>query len=267
MRTLRVIGCGGDVQPDDLGALLAPGLELASARALADALLQLDDWDALELSDLDEQSALGPALLESADRAGLQCNRSGTQRIVCTRLPHGKFAAQRRRLAATHRIRLDTLEDPARVGEALETLAALHRKRFAGRSASFVSPEYMAMQLAAMTEWMARGWLRLHCLEIDGNPSAMAYCCRFRERMFMVQAGFDPAYAKWSPGSVVLGYALERAGAEGCEAYLRGVHGYKERLATDVRHTVSYVAYRPTLGAVAARAKLAVRRGLRGRRQ
>ena len=266
LRTLRVLGTGGDTSPDDLGALLAPGLELPAARALADAILGDTSFDVLEVADLDHASAFGPALLEAAGRAGFAWQRSGGQRILYTELP-----AKPRRLTLRRKLEKDfggrfyVWNDAARIPEALGHLADLHRRRWGERSTSFSTKKYMLMQRSAMSEWMTRGWLRLYCLDLEGKPAAMAFCCRFRDRIYMLQAGFDPAWARWSPGSAVLAFALEHASQEGVSAFdfLRGQHGYKEELATGVRHTVSYTIYRPTIGAMAARAKLACVNGMR----
>jgi CelD/BcsL family acetyltransferase involved in cellulose biosynthesis len=108
-----------------------------------------------------------------------------------------------------------------------------------------------------MKECLQRDWLRLYCLEIGGEIAAMIYSYRFRKHVFLVQAGFDPAYAKLSPGNVLLGYALEHAIGEGNAVFdfLRGEHSYKQMLATGSRETVSVTAFRQTLGAVAHRAR------------
>jgi CelD/BcsL family acetyltransferase involved in cellulose biosynthesis len=269
LRTLRVIGCGGDTSPDDLGAVLAPGIELQVARALADAILSRTDFDVLEVADLDDASAFGPALLEAAGRAGFAWQRSGGQRILYADLPaKPRRVSLRRKLETDFGAKFYVWSDATRIAEALATLADLHRRRWGERSTSFATEPYMALQRTAMSEWMARGWLRLYCLDLEGKPAAMAYCCRFRERVYMLQAGFDPAHARWSPGSAVLAFALEDANREGVAAFdfLRGQHGYKEELATGVRHTVSYTIYRRTIGAMAARAKLACVSGMRRKR-
>ena len=103
-------------------------------------------------------------------------------------------------------------------------------------------------------------WQRLHskaAVASGGDLAAMLYAYRLREHIFLVQAGFNPQYARWSPGSVLLEYALEHAITEGNHAldFLRGEHRYKERLATHWRETVSVTVCRPTIAAAAFRAR------------
>lgn len=271
VRMLRFIGCGGDTHPDDIGPLLALGHERAAARALADALFRMKDFDVLQLSDIDARSDFPAVALEAAAAAQMKCTVERSQRIVYIDLPRdwkmflsslsgrrrAQMRAKRARFTKEHGARFFVWQDAAQLDRAAERLAHLHRKRWAGASESFASPQYVDLHRAAMRECLERDRLRLYCLEIAGEIAAMLYCYRFRNRIFLVQAGFDPAYAKWSPGSVLLGHAIEHAIGEGNEAFdfLRGNHDYKEELATGSRETVCLTAYRPTIGAAAYRAR------------
>ena len=107
---------------------------------------------------------------------------------------------------------------------------------------------------------MARGWLRLYCLELDGVIAAITYCYRFRNRVFLMQAGFDPKLAKSNPGKALLSYALEHAIGEGNEVFdfLKGEHRYKDELATGHRETRGVRVFRNTLGGIAYRLRRVV---------
>jgi CelD/BcsL family acetyltransferase involved in cellulose biosynthesis len=102
-----------------------------------------------------------------------------------------------------------------------------------------------------MAACLKRDRLRLYCLEISGAVAAMLYFYRFRSRVYLMQSGFDPDFAAWKPGQVLLGHAVEHAIAERHEVldFLRGDHRYKDELATGVRETVFCDVFRPTLGA------------------
>jgi CelD/BcsL family acetyltransferase involved in cellulose biosynthesis len=102
-----------------------------------------------------------------------------------------------------------------------------------------------------MKDCLERDWLRLYCLEVDGEIAAMSYCYRFRNRVFLMQSGYDPALSRFKPGNVLLGYALEHAMAEGNEVFdfLRGDHRYKQELATGDRDTTYAALFRPTVAA------------------
>jgi CelD/BcsL family acetyltransferase involved in cellulose biosynthesis len=270
VRMLRLLGSGGDTNPDDIGPLLARGYEEAAAGALADAMLRMEGFDVAQLSDMDARSSFPAAALRAAQKAQATCELSRSQRILYIDLPKGWNAflesvsahrrahirALRKRLAAAYATRFFVWTDAARLARAAEKLAYLHKKRWAGQSGSFASPEYNGLHLAAMRESLPADRLRLYCLEIAGELAAIIYCYRFRNRIYVMQAGFDPAYSRWSPGTVLLSYALEHAIGEGNEVldFLRGQHGYKEDLATGSRQTVCLTVSRSTLGAAAYRA-------------
>jgi CelD/BcsL family acetyltransferase involved in cellulose biosynthesis len=163
----------------------------------------------------------------------------------------------RAKLERAHPTRFFVWGEAERLGSAIEQLGELHRRRWGAASSAFASTQYREVHLATMRDALARGRLRLYCLEIAGAIAAMLYAYRLRNRIFVVQAGFDPQYAQWRPGTVLLDYALEHAIGEGNEIFdfLRGEHDYKDRLATDWRETVCVSAYRPTIGAAAFRAR------------
>jgi len=269
VRLLRFVGTGADTNPDDLGPVLARECEREASRALARAAVALPDGDVLLLSDLDPDSVFADELERAARRVHrpLACGR--TERIVYIDLPAswdaylGSLSANRRaeirrarrRLAGAHSYRFFAWEDAARLDVAADTLAELHRRRWqaAGGSESFSSAEYLDFHRAIIRSSFARGWLRLYCLEIDGTLAAMTYCYRFRNRVFVMQGGFDPAWAAWKPGTVLLSHAIEHAIGEGNAVFdfLRGEHRYKDHLANGGRETVYVTAFRRNLAAAA----------------
>lgn len=267
VKKLRLIGTGGDTYPDDLGPLLAAGHESVAATLLAAEIARSADWDVLELSDIDSQSVFPDTLARMACELGLEHTKVRAERIVYLRLPatwdaflmslHGgrrsRMRSARKKLASAHRTRFFVWEDGASLDQCVDRLIELHRKRWesSGASDSFATREYCDFHRAAIKACHGRGWLRMHCLEVSGKVAAILYCYRFRNRVFLMQAGFDPELARFKPGSVLLGYAIEHAIAEGNEVldFLRGEHRYKNELATGERETASVSAYRPTSGA------------------
>jgi len=272
VRLLRFVGTGGDTGPDDLGPVLAPGREASAAAALANALLRVAQTDVYLFSDIDPDSLFAEALGAAAGAAGLAVLTGPAQRISFIRLPatwdaflkalpskrRSGIRGARAKLLATHPdARFFVWHDPARLDHAVDRLAALHRKRWqaARASHSFASAQYMDFHRGLMHSLMRRGWLRLYCLEIGGELRAITYCYRLRNRVFCMQAGFDPEFAGVAPGAVLLGYAIEHAIAEGNEVFdfLRGEHMYKGQLANGTREARYAAAFRPNARALAYR--------------
>jgi CelD/BcsL family acetyltransferase involved in cellulose biosynthesis len=271
VRLLRLVGTGGDTHPDDLGPVLEPSHAHGTAHALARAALALRDGDVLLLTDLSPECPLRAAVESGAHLAGRALHACVAERIAFTRLPsswdeylrslssHHRLGVRykRRKLAKEHGARFFVWDDPARFEAGFARLAELHRRRWAssGGSESFASPEYLEFHLRVMKACLPRGWLRLYCLEVDGEIAAMTYCYRFRNAIYCMQSGFDPAKGRQKVGSVLLGHAFEHAIGEGNRVFdfLRGEHGYKDHVANDYRETHSVRVFRATPGGFAYR--------------
>ncbi|HET7197485.1 MAG TPA: GNAT family N-acetyltransferase [Burkholderiales bacterium] len=266
VRVLRLVGTGGDTNPDDLGPLLERGRAQPVAHELARAALALRDVDVLLLTDLAPDCPFRVAVESGARLAGRGLFATRSERIALIRLPRswdeylqslsGHHRAgmryKRRKLAREHATRFFAWDDAAGLDRAFERLAELHLRRWApfGGSESFASVEYLEFHRRVMRACLPRGWLRLYCLEVGGAIAAMMYAYRFRGVVYCVQTGFDPALARLKVGNVLFGHVLEHAIGEGNAAFdfLRGDHDYKDQLATAHRETFAVLAFRATPG-------------------
>ena len=61
----------------------------------------------------------------------------------------------------------------------------------------------------------AKGWLRLHLLELDGVTIAGAYSCVLGETAFLLKSGFDESQRRLAPGALLRAEALREAISEG----------------------------------------------------
>jgi CelD/BcsL family acetyltransferase involved in cellulose biosynthesis len=268
VRMLRAVGTGGDTHPDDLGPVLSQGAsETAVLEALAGAALRLKGWDVFLVTDLIAPSPFAQAVAGVARRAGIAVTTGRSQKISYVKLSGGwdsflaslkadrrsKIRRARKKLLASHAARFYVWSDQAGLDGAVDKLVELHHKRWgaSGLSESFASREYVETHRRIMKSCLARGWLRLYCLEVGGEIAAMTYCYRFRDRVFLVQCGYDPALSRFKPGHVLLGYAIEHAAGEAVEVFdfLRGEHRYKEELANGHRETGYVAAFQSTLPA------------------
>jgi len=267
LRLCRFIGTGGDTYPDDLGPLLAAGCEERAADALARAAVRWSDVDMLLFTDINPETAFTSALARAAAAAGRVFAQDVAERISFIRLPatwpaflssidskrRYRLRGMRNKLDAEFANRFFVWTDAADIDRAVDQLAALHRKRwkYTGGSDSFTTTQYIEFHRRIIKAFLHRGWLRLYCLEIEGELAAIYYAYRFRNTVYLMQTGFDPERRKSSPGSVLLGRALEHAIAEGSDVFdfLRGEYHYKNELANGLRETVFAAVYRTTLPA------------------
>src|SRR4051812_15269996 len=80
VRVLRLLGTLNEGNPYDVAPLIHADCAPAIARALAEALLQMDGYDVLELADLEAMDPLAEEVLRVADAAGLAAQVRRAQR-------------------------------------------------------------------------------------------------------------------------------------------------------------------------------------------
>ena len=182
------------------------------------------------------------------------------------------FSHQLRRLRREFdvRFRRVTSEDDRRA--ALATLIALHTERWEprGGSTAFYAETLRAFHDEFTRLTLAAGWLRLYLLELDGRPAAALYGFAYRRKFFFYQAGFDPAFARYSVGVVTVGLTIGEAIAEGLAEYdlLHGDEPYKFLWARASRPIAGLDLYPPSMLGALSRASTQVYRAAKalGRR-
>jgi Glycosyltransferase len=125
--------------------------------------------------------------------------------------------------------------------EFLDALFRLHASRWSLKHEPGVlgHPKVRPFHTEVAARFLNRGWLRLHGLRFRGSLIAVLYGFSAKGRTFYYQSGFDAEFSRFSPGSLVLRYAIETAIKEGCHTFelLRGREAYKYRWgATDRMH-------------------------------
>lgn len=276
VRMLRMIGTGGDTTPDYLDAVVAPGPEQAAAYALLLGYLRdhQEEWDCLRLSDLADTSPFVTAARNWNGAARWKWQEQIAARISFLTLPAtwdeylGALGRDRRytirslrkKFLALPGARFFTWEAGRDIDAAFSRLAALHHARWEpkGEDHAFSSDAYNGFHLDVMRACHARGWLRIHCMELADEIIAMYYCYAWRGTTYYFQGGFDPRHERLRPGLSLMGYAIEQAIAEGQQHFdmLRGEYEYKKQWARETRVTLLRVCHRPGLATSLYRMRL-----------
>jgi len=207
---------------DYLDVLIEPGPSGEGLRQMLECSAGAG-WDICEWPDLPASSPF----LEQAPAAA-------TQVCPVAALPARLRPGLRRNLRR-YRERLErsgeTVFETARTPAPLEDLFRLHGARWHARGGPGVldSVAVRALHKEAAAGFAARGWLRFYALRHCGAAIAIIYAFACRERLYLYLGGFDPAFAKYGPSTLLTGYALEDAAREGlAEAdFLRGPERYK----------------------------------------
>ncbi|MEM8547588.1 MAG: GNAT family N-acetyltransferase, partial [Pseudomonadota bacterium] len=109
---------------------------------------------------------------------------------------HSNFRRQQKAMVGKVDISYLQSSDSDALHDWLDTFFQLHERRWhdVGQPGSFakqplLQPFYRRFAPVAL----AKGWLRLYQLSIDGTPVAAQFCYEFGDRLLCVQEGFDPA--------------------------------------------------------------------------
>ncbi len=239
-RTRRVLLLGTPIT-DYTDLLVEPPFE----RAAADLLLvylaaNAERWDYLDFQQLRPDSPLLKAeppqgltsqvmVQEICPALELHSEGHDLAAVVPARMM-ANLVYYRRRLqkhgpSALECARLDNFN------ELFETFLRLHGARWQKRGqVGLLSDERLReFHRESAKRMLLAGVLRLQALRSNGRIIAAIYGFAHRRHSYFYLSGFDPAFHSLSPGTLMLGYAIEQALAEGCTTFdfLRGREPYK----------------------------------------
>jgi CelD/BcsL family acetyltransferase involved in cellulose biosynthesis len=263
---VRLIGHG---PADELGPLCAPEHRPAAAAALRRALddAGADVFLAEELRrDAGWSTRLGAPVRGTGASPVLRVSGQSWDDFLGARSPNFRQQVRRReRALVEHGLGYRLCASPDRLAGDLDTLFALHRRRWPDGSAfTRLEPFHRDFAEAAF----ARGWLRLWFLELDGIEVAAWYGLRFEGIEWYYQAGRDPAWDRFAVGFVLLTHTVREAIADGVREYRlgRGGEEYKSRFGGDDPGVETLALPRGAKGKLAIAAAEAARRSIRTRR-
>ena len=221
----------GIATSDYLDALVRPGTDIAPV--LFEHLRRnRHRWDVLDLQPLPERSPLRSPDDGVAD--------------ICPALPLpaklGNNVAQNLRYYRRRAERAGAAIVPATadtLGELWTALRRLHAARWATRGMPGVlaADTVAAMHAESLPLLLSAGLLRMYGLRVAGEIAAVFYGLADRRRVYYYLGGFDPTWQHLSPGTLLIGHAVDQATAAGAEAFdfCKGREPYKYLWgATDV---------------------------------
>jgi CelD/BcsL family acetyltransferase involved in cellulose biosynthesis len=240
-RPQRVLGLMGGGVSDYLDVLVeeSGGFEVLAA-VLRSSTQPEFSWDLLRLTDLPAASPLlafsrasllnfGPhqVCTELAIPAAAQHIR---EVIPIHKYQNLKNADARMQRSGAARIELATQET---LHEFLDALFELHENRWreVGQPGVLAEERIQAFHRRTAPQLLRRGILRFYGLRLEGRLIATLYCFFEREAARCYLQAFDPAYARLSPGTLLLAAAIDdarRAGKARVD-FLRGQEPYKYR--------------------------------------
>lgn len=225
---------------DYLDVLLDPDFAEEAGAAIMAHLAAADwHWDVLELQELAPGAAalglpLGEDLQESwANQSAcpvlnLPDSVDGLSECIPAR-QRRKLRMARNRASRAGAICSAAGRDCAQTF--LQALFDLHRARWESRGASGVldSAEVRQFHRAAIGGLVEAGLARLYAVQAEERIVGAYYGFLHRGRALAYLTGFDPACERISPGSLLVGHAIDQAVGEGAREFhfLRGQEAYK----------------------------------------
>lgn len=212
---------------DHLDVLLDPDAPGAGA-ALVEAVLSLPGWDVWSLEELAPDAMALRLPLPGAESAD-----HGACPVLSLEGEHIPSAKRRKLRMSLNRVarRSGQVIEPDDLSSFLDGLIALHGARWRERGEPGVldDPAVRRFHEAALPRLAAAGLTRLFTLTIEDRVAGAYYGLHHRGRAYAYLGGFDPAFAFESPGTVLMGHAIEAARREGAREFdlLRGQEPYK----------------------------------------
>ncbi len=189
-----------------------------------------DRWDVLDLQPLRP----GSPLRSAATPAGWSDQASDGEPCPVLPLPPrlGGNMAQNLRYYRRRAERAGATIEAATAGsldELHDALRRLHAARWAARGQGGVlaADGVRRAHAESLPQLLAAGLLRMYGLRVGGRVVAVLYGLADRRRVYYYLGGFDPAYDRLSPGTLLIGHAVDAAAGAEAFDFLKGREPYK----------------------------------------
>lgn len=175
----------------------------------------------------------------------------------------------RRQLEEEGRVSVDVVTGGDRLDECLREAFLIENASWKGTAGTSILSDPRTQRFyTAIGRWAAeRGMLRLFMLRVDRRPLAMCFALEEHGVCHLLKAGYDPAYGRYSPGSLLMQAIFRRCFDE----HLRRVElngdaePYKQYWARSSREYLRLEAFAPTVAGQLAWAAFTCSRPLTSR--
>jgi len=277
VKRLRFVGDGSE-DSDNLDLIIRVGYETSCLQAFLSWLGSNPDWGICELNTLPLDSAALP-LLNSELKTRRWTHRRLERPRSTISLPNTwekylqqtisrkegtKIGYYSKRLQKRFQVSISKCDNAQELPASLAALFGLHQERWRlrGGSGAFASAERREFYYNMASSFLERGWLEFWILQLDGSPVAAQYGFRYRNTVYSLQEGFDPAHSSDRVGYVLRAHVLRVLIGQGVRQYdfLGGEDPSKDRWGAQVGSYADIHFARPlTQGALYLRMDQAVR--------
>jgi CelD/BcsL family acetyltransferase involved in cellulose biosynthesis len=230
-RRLLPLGIGTTDYLDILLCKDVPGAGTALVRAIDELA---PEWESWELEELGSGAAALSLSLPPGWRE--ECGEQSVSPILTLSRAEPIPPKKRRKLRmAEHRIARRTGEvlpvGLAGLSSFIDDLVRLHRARWnsRGEAGAFAYDSVEEFHRTSLPRLMEAGLARVSVLHMEGSVVGAYYGLHHGSRAYAYLGGFDPDFSFESPGTVLVGRAIDTAREEGATEFhfLRGREKYK----------------------------------------
>jgi CelD/BcsL family acetyltransferase involved in cellulose biosynthesis len=203
---------------DYLDILTDQRFEAEAVAAIRNAVLGIESWTTLDLTDVPLDSVLHRTFLgefriphDRCSVLALPKTREQLLQLLSKRQRANlRNARSRLQRAGGGNIEIATQES---LPEFLDDLFRLHTTRWSalGQSGVLADDNIRKFHQSAAPALFARGILRIYRMRVEQLTAATLYALRFRDTLFCYLQGFDPNFAHLSPGTHLIFSVMEDA--------------------------------------------------------
>ncbi|HXI39061.1 MAG TPA: GNAT family N-acetyltransferase, partial [Bryobacteraceae bacterium] len=216
-------------------------------RAIWSHLFHKCSWDLLQLCQLPSGSETLDAIprLAAADDSPTGAWPSGASPYLPLLTSWGQYfeglpAKHRgnlrnrfKRLKGIGSLETEVITSEEKLADALEAGLRLEAAGWKGKSRTAIScyPDTTRFYSMLARRAAESGWLLLNVLRAGSKRIAFDYCLSYKNRMYRLKSGYDPAYARYSPSGLLFCSSLRNAFEQNITEYdfLGGTEDWKQK--------------------------------------
>ncbi|MDZ4402583.1 GNAT family N-acetyltransferase [Prosthecobacter sp.] len=235
------------------------------------------ECDVVRLNHLPEESPNTPHILAALEESFMHTGVLNRYACHFIRLPaaseeyearhtgarRSKLRRRRKAFAAQHAGVASLAGERVSFESAMNALGALHARHWPEDVSTFITPASWRFHQRLAAQWLPQGRALLPLLEADGQIIAAMYGFVERDEFFQFQMGWDPAFARLSPGKLVMRWCIDCSIQRGLRVHdmLPSDYEYKRQWCEGLRWLLDLEASNPSSWRAAAfHALRAVRR-------
>ena len=124
-------------------------------------------------------------------------------------------------LKATGPVEMEAIISAEGLAEGVEAGLRLEAAGWKGEAQTAISCDPAVSKFYSTLAGRAaeHGWIRLHFLQAGPTRVAFDYSLSYKNRLYLLKVGYDPAYARYSPSNLLLALVLQSAFERGLAEY------------------------------------------------